>query len=211
MGRAEALTTDSAVSGGLPKHPSTWRLKRNDEDRVSRMRRRFTSAHPGFSSTRERFDRRSYPPLLLRTKAKDTRMQVRRIRRGVAGRANIAQNVAFMNRLSVTDSWCVAIQVGVVVAVGLRRIELVDGVAAKTAVEQLDDCAVADCQDRRTARRHDVDRLMRTTMGTALVESVMWHISALKVRKRQTQVSGREHCEIVRNLGTNPSRKDEAH
>ena len=36
-GRAEALTADSAVSGGFPKYRSTWCLKRNDEDWVSRM------------------------------------------------------------------------------------------------------------------------------------------------------------------------------
>jgi len=32
-----------------------WCLKRNDEDLISRMWRRFTSAHPGFSSARDRY------------------------------------------------------------------------------------------------------------------------------------------------------------
>ena len=49
-------------------------------------------------------DRRSYPPLLLRTKAKDRQVQVRRIRRGVAGRANIAKNITFMYGHSFPDS-----------------------------------------------------------------------------------------------------------
>jgi hypothetical protein len=52
---------------------------------------------------------------------------------------------------------------------------------------------------------------MQLTIGTDFVESVTSYIGALKVRKRQTQVSGREHREVIRNLRTNYTREDEAH
>src|SRR5664279_952709 len=99
-------------------------------------------------------------------------MQVRRIRYGVAGRSHKTEDVAFMNNHSFMGSWCVAIQVSVIVAVDLQRIELVERVAAKSAVKQLGDRAVADCKDRRTARCHDVGRLVRLTIGPGLNEGV---------------------------------------
>ena len=80
-----------------------------------------------------------------------------------------------MNGHSFPDSWRVAIQMGVVLAVYLLRIELIDRVAAKTAIEQLGNSAVANCQDRRAARRHDVSRLMGLTIGADLPESVTGH------------------------------------
>jgi protein-arginine kinase len=51
---------------------------------------------------------------------------------------------------------------------------------------------------------------MRLTVGTGLAESVTGHISALKIRKRQAQVLGREHRIIVCNPGIHRSRQDEA-
>jgi len=86
-----------------PGTPS-WCLKPNDEDLVSRMCRRLPLLIQDFHQQGVGIDRRSLPPMPLRTKAKDSQMQVRRISRGVAGRAHTTEDVAFMNGHSFTGS-----------------------------------------------------------------------------------------------------------
>ena len=81
--------------------------------------------------------------------------------RRVAGRADVADDVARRDALALAQARRVALQVGVVVAERSVGIELVDGDPARLAVEQLGDGAVLDRDDRRVPRRQDVDRFVR--------------------------------------------------
>ena len=77
-----------------------------------------------------------------------------------------ADAVAFLQSPRVT------LEVGVVVAVPLLGIELVDRVSAGDALEQLGDGAVGHRQHRGVARREDVDRLVAAAIAAGLVEVV---------------------------------------
>src|SRR5439155_13612554 len=80
---------------------------------------------------------------------------------GVARAADVADQVAAVYDLALVQSAGIPIEMRVVVGVGLRRVELVDRVAAASpAVEQLRDRAVFDGANRSRSRRHDVERLV---------------------------------------------------
>jgi hypothetical protein len=95
-------------------------------------------------------DRRTLPPELGGRELEDREVQVRRVRRRVAGRADITQDVRARNELPVADAFRVTFQVRVVVAEAPARIELVDRVAAGLAEKQFRAVACRRCGARRT-------------------------------------------------------------
>ena len=66
-------------------------------------------------------DRRSLPPFLVLAQSGDCEMQVRRVGGRVAGRADVAKNLAAADSLALFQVRSVRIKVCVVVAVTLAR------------------------------------------------------------------------------------------
>src|SRR5262245_13497557 len=77
-----------------------------------------------------RIDRFAMPPPFLGTELEDRKVQVRRSRRRVAARADVADHVAGRDAAAFTETVRVAFQVRVVVREASVRIELIDRVAA---------------------------------------------------------------------------------
>jgi hypothetical protein len=96
---------------------------------------------------------------------------MRRVRRRVAGRADIADQVASLQLHAFAQPVGVAVEMGVVVGEARLGIELVDRQAAGNAGEELDELAVVGGEDPRAARRRDVDGLVAMP-GPAVVERV---------------------------------------
>ena len=90
-------------------------------------------------------------------------MQVRRVLGGVSRRAHVTEDLPLADLLAFGQTVGIAIEVGVVVAEPLGRVELVDGDAAGLAVEQAGDVAGLDRLDRGVVRGEDVDRFVRAS------------------------------------------------
>src|SRR5690606_4803920 len=130
---------------------------------VVSMSRACARAYTGVGSApgrqqRIRIDRGALPPALFGAELEDREVQVRGVVAGVAGAADIADDVAARDRLAFREPGGIGIEVGVVVGVLAARVELVDGQAAGIAGEQLLDAAVGGGQHRGAARRRDVER-----------------------------------------------------
>src|SRR5437899_12801897 len=98
---------------------------------------------------------------------------MRGLRRRVPRRPDIADDVASPNSRALSQPLRIAVEVRVVVAVSLRRVELVDGQASALAREQFDDPAILDGVDRRSAGRRDVERLVPTHRIAFFDEAVL--------------------------------------
>src|SRR5436309_8972951 len=85
---------------------------------------------------------------------------MRRRGRRVAGRADVADYVAPPHAHPLANAVRVSVQMRVVIDERLVAIELIDGDAARTTDEELADRAVDSGDDRRAARREDVQRVM---------------------------------------------------
>ena len=71
------------------------------------------------------------PPLVIVADFEDGEMEVRRVRRRVSGRADIAEDLALLDDLAFVQSLGVPLEVRVVVAEAAGGIELVDGDAPR--------------------------------------------------------------------------------
>ena len=80
---------------------------------------------------RERVDRRALPPALVVGQHEDREVQVRGRLGGVPGSADVADHLAARHRRAFDEPGGVAFEMRVVIGVGRRRIELVDGDAAR--------------------------------------------------------------------------------
>src|SRR5690349_21008930 len=85
---------------------------------------------------RIRIDRLAAPPLVLGTELEDREVQVRRVRRRVARRADVADHLSLLDGVAFVQAARVALEMRVVVRARAGRIELVDRVAAVLADEQ---------------------------------------------------------------------------
>jgi len=126
----------------------------------------------------------------------DAEVQMRRAWRRVARRPDIADDVALRNRLAIVQAVGVPLEVGVVVRELVRRIELIDRVAAGLADEELGDCPIAHGVDGRVARRENVHRFVRPVAAT-LGESALPRVDIAAVDR---------HAQILRG----PGRGDDA-
>jgi len=100
---------------------------------------------------------------------------MRCIGRRVARRADVADHVALSHRLSFHDPVRIAIEMRVVINHLLGWIGLIDSDAAGGAGEELANRAVHGGDDRRPARREDVDGamcLVRTAEGFEVFNSL---------------------------------------
>ena len=142
-------------------------------------------------------------------------MQVRRVRRRVAGRADVPDDIAAFDALALAKTVRVPFEMRVVIADRAGRIELIHGIPAGLAVEQLCNRPVFGGVDRGVARGEDVDGLMRAAAGVARlaehalepldVHSVDWHAqistsetvdgagSVGRAVRGQHRLSGRRH------------------
>lgn len=98
---------------------------------------------------------------------------MRSIRGSVARSAHVADGVAAMHRHSFAQSWGVMVQVPVVIAVNLLRVELIYCQAALLAEKKLPDEAIVHGQNRRTARRENIGGFMGTWSVSSLIESIL--------------------------------------
>src|SRR5262249_57851293 len=122
-----------------------------------------TSPGPGQSRLAQdlvRIDRRAFPPVFLRRHPENGEMEVRRRLCGVAGSAYETNGLAPVHDVPFLQAVGIPLEVRVIVGVLVARIELIDGVAARLAEEQLRDHAVLDGDHRRIPRREDVERLV---------------------------------------------------
>src|SRR5688572_30150858 len=101
--------------------------------------------------------------MLVRRELEDRKVQVRRIWRRVAGRADVTDDLPACDGRPFHQSGRIARQVRIVVGVGVGRVELVDGDAARLAQEQLRNRAVLDGDDWRLSSGHDVERFVLPT------------------------------------------------
>ena len=120
-----------------------------------------------------RIDCLPFPPLLVGVQLEHREMQMRRIRRRVACRADVADHVALRDRQAFLHAVGIPLQVRVVITEAPGRIELVDRESARPAVKELGDLAVFDGMHRRVARSQDVDRLVRPIAAARLGEAAL--------------------------------------
>ena len=93
---------------------------------------------------------------------------------GVARAAHVADKVAALHLLSFVQSSGIAVEMGVVVAEHLGRVEQVNGQAARHALEQLGDATRFDGSNWCAAGGHDVERFVATKAASApLIKAVM--------------------------------------
>src|SRR5512133_1149813 len=81
----------------------------------------------------EGVERGAAPPLALGAEPEDREVQVRRLRRRVAGAAHVADHLALAHGVAFGEAVRIALQVRVVIGVARLRIELVDGESAGLA------------------------------------------------------------------------------
>src|SRR5690606_31349516 len=118
-------------------------------------------------------DRGALPPALLGSQFEDREVQVRGVVAGIPGAPDMADHLALLHRIALLRPRRVAVQVGVVVGVAAGGVELVDRQPAGLAVEQLLDVAVGDREDRRAARRHDVEGFVAAVVPPGVAEGVL--------------------------------------
>src|SRR5665213_4192666 len=99
-------------------------------------------------------------------------MQMGSVGRGVAAGSYIADHFSLAHGRAFVESFGVAFEVGVVVAIVALRIELVDGDAAGFAEEEFLDDACGDGQDGGSAGGEEVYCFVWLPVGSALVTSV---------------------------------------
>src|SRR6185369_8516419 len=100
------------------------------------------------------------PPTRRRFELEDREVQVRCIRWRVAGRTDAPEYLAASYAASFDETLRVRLEVRVVVGVVPRVVEDVHGETAGHAREELRDRSVVDRDDRRAARRRNVERLV---------------------------------------------------
>ena len=88
-----------------------------------------------------RIERASVPPPAVVAELEHREVKVGRVRRRVAGGPDIPDDLALRHRIAFAQPGRVPFEVGVVVAEPSGRIELIDGVAALFADEELRDGA----------------------------------------------------------------------
>jgi len=97
-------------------------------------------------------------------------MKVRRPGRRIAGRPDVADYGAALDLIPFLQSVRIALEMRVVVDPFLSTIELIDRQTAGRAGEELPDSAVDSREHRRAARRHDVERVVRTASAPVIGE-----------------------------------------
>ena len=99
-------------------------------------------------------------------------MKVRRGRGRVAGRADIAEDVAATEGQPLADAGRVTVEMRVVVAALAGQVVFIERDPARAADEELAHGAVNRGEDRRAARRQDVDGVVQVP-GAAFVEGAL--------------------------------------
>ena len=158
------------------------------------------NADTSFSSRAEHevwIDRRAVPPAFVITQFENRKMQVRRVRRSVSGRADVTNHITLGDELTIVKSVRIVIEVRVVVAKLLRRIELVDGVAACFADKQFRDLAVLDRSHRRIAGRQQVDRLMSMRLAPLRDSAKLPSIAATLASSKGSRSACRRNSAIA--------------
>jgi hypothetical protein len=128
-------------------------------------------------------------------------VQVRRPRRSVAGRTDVAEQVAAAQAHPFAQAVGVAIEVGVVVGKPPSRVELIDGEPAGHAGKELHEPAVVDCEDLRSPGRRDVDRLVPMTappVGEGVAQCGRGHAlhRHRELARREQRVTFANHIDI---------------
>ena len=91
-------------------------------------------------------------------------MELRCVRRRIAGSTDIPNNVAARDRHPFVQPGCILTQVRIVEAVGPGAVEFVNRDSSLDAQEEFSNRAVRHRENRRAARPHDVDRLVPMPM-----------------------------------------------
>ena len=105
-------------------------------------------------------------------------MQMRRVRGRIAARPDVPDHSPLLDVQPLGEVVRIALEVRVVIDALLFLVELIDRDAARTTVEELADRAVDCCDDRRAARREDVERSVETPSASRLLEVVPQLIGA---------------------------------
>jgi hypothetical protein len=127
-------------------------------------------------------------------------MQMRRIRRSVACRSYVADDIAAVKHFPFNETGRVMIEMRVVVDHPLVRIGFVDRDAARLANEKFADSSV-DCREhRRVARRHDVERAMH--MAGSRIGEVVLQIHRANTRDGNRDVGDFATCYDARQAGS---------
>jgi len=100
------------------------------------------------------------------------KVQMRSLGTGVAGAADIAEDVSALDHLLLRQAIGVALQMRVVVAPASAGLELVDRQATALAFEQFFHRAIGHCQHRRTGIGHDVDGIVHAAFAARIGERV---------------------------------------
>lgn len=134
-----------------------------------------------------RIDSSSAVPELLRIKPVYFKMQVRRGRVGVAGAAYESDGVAAVYDPPLGKPVGVTIQMRVVIAIALRKVELIDGLSAWLAQKQLHDLSVIHREDGCTTRGHNIRRFVPSRSPPHLLEGIV-NIRHLQSSHRQRNI-----------------------
>src|SRR5947199_5644403 len=117
-------------------------------DRQALLRTRTQSFH----QQRIWIDRHTLPPLFLGAKLEDGQMKMRRVRVGISGCADVADDVACMHEHAFFDVVRVVVKMRVIVAITFSGIELIDRITTGSADKELLDHSVVDGKHWRTPR-----------------------------------------------------------
>src|SRR5262245_64681442 len=115
-------------------------------------------------------DGSAFPPVLRRREFEDGKVQMGRVFRGIARRADVTNNLALLDLIALFQASGIPFEVGVVVAVLSSRVELINGGSPSLTLKEPGDRAVFDRLHRGVARGENVDRVVRTGSAAPILE-----------------------------------------
>src|SRR5213083_902531 len=99
-------------------------------------------------------------------------MKVEISRSGISSVANIGDHISAPHLFSLRDPICIARQMGIVINVSVRWIDLIEGYSSPLAWKEPDHSAISRGKNRQTLLRHYVDGIVASRFAARLVESV---------------------------------------
>ena len=99
-------------------------------------------------------------------------MEMKISRAGVAGVADIADDLSLTKRLSGYQSIGIALQMGVIKYELLIGAELIDCRTTAFALEEFEDLAIGSCHHRRARRRGDIHCIVHPSFGARVAKRV---------------------------------------
>ena len=149
---------------------------------------------------RVRIDRFSLPPPLLGAEFEDREMKMRCVGRGVPRCPDVPYHVAFLHEHPFFQAFGITIEMRVIVAIRLRRIELINGETAGPTREELGDDSCVHGDNRCPARRQDIGSLMPAIPAIAGLRKCVLNIRGFKPDDRQPQSAISEQSGVSSRL-----------